>query len=322
MNTDNETPDRDTQRPLRSWPLYFLAAPAGVAVWSGWVGLGELTGFGKVHPLPGIADGFTINTAITLPIGVEAYAAYALRVWLSNKPLSAETLKFARRSAIGALVLGALGQIAYHLLAAAKAPHAPMWVTTIVACFPVAVLGLGTTLAHLVHRDARIPNDAGEPEQDVVPSFQDASETPQVTPTSVTQASGSDPAQVTPRAVTQATHEEVTQGTSQVTSEAMTQDTPEVTPEVTPGAVTQATSKSQGQVTRKSPPKPRQKSRTKPRTDAELIAELEEIVADHYRSHPGQEINVKPVAQQLGIGRDRARRLLDQMNVRPIRKAN
>jgi hypothetical protein len=56
-------------RPLPRWPLYLIAAPAAVAVWSGWVGLGTLCGFGVVHPLPGIADGFTINTAITLPVG-------------------------------------------------------------------------------------------------------------------------------------------------------------------------------------------------------------------------------------------------------------
>ena len=70
-------------RPLPRWPLYLIAAPAAVAVWSGWVGLGTLCGFGVVHPLPGIADSFTINTAITLPVGVEAYGAYALRAWLT-----------------------------------------------------------------------------------------------------------------------------------------------------------------------------------------------------------------------------------------------
>jgi hypothetical protein len=42
------------RRVLRSWPLLVLAAPAAVAVWSGWVGIGRMTGFGLVHPLPGI----------------------------------------------------------------------------------------------------------------------------------------------------------------------------------------------------------------------------------------------------------------------------
>src|SRR5262249_49857683 len=49
-------------RPTPRWPLLLLAAPAFVAVWSGWVGLGSLAGFGMVHPLPGIADQFSINS--------------------------------------------------------------------------------------------------------------------------------------------------------------------------------------------------------------------------------------------------------------------
>jgi hypothetical protein len=67
------------RRTLRSWPLLLLAAPAAVAVWSGWIGIGDMTGFGEMHPLPGIWDSLHINTAVTLPIGVEAYAAFALR---------------------------------------------------------------------------------------------------------------------------------------------------------------------------------------------------------------------------------------------------
>lgn len=52
-----------------------LAAPAAVAVWSGWVRLGQMTGFGLVRPFPGLWDSLRVNTAITLPIGVEAGAA-------------------------------------------------------------------------------------------------------------------------------------------------------------------------------------------------------------------------------------------------------
>ena len=137
-------------RPVRSWPVLLLALPAFVAVWSGWVGLGTLTGFGVVHPLPGIADGFTINSAITLPIGVETYAAFALRVWLSGQ-VPAAARRFAKWSALSALVLGALGQVAYHLLEAAGVVRAPWQITTVVACLPVAVLGMGAALAHLIH---------------------------------------------------------------------------------------------------------------------------------------------------------------------------
>ena len=140
---------------MRSWPLLILALPAAVAVWSGWVGIGQMTGFGLVHPLPGLWPSFRLNTAITLPIGVEAYAAYALRAWLSASiTVSERTRRFARRSAIGSLLLGMAGQIAYHLLAQSHTDHAPWGVTMAVSCLPVLVLGMGAALAHLLHADA------------------------------------------------------------------------------------------------------------------------------------------------------------------------
>jgi hypothetical protein len=55
-------------------------------------------------------------------------------------------------------------------------------------------------------------------------------------------------------------------------------------------------------------------------TDAELIAEIQQVIAERYPDG-AQDIRVKPLAHELGIGRDRCRRLLDQMSVRPIRKA-
>lgn len=137
-------------RRIRSWPLALLALPAFVAIWSGWVGLGELTGFGTIHPLPGIADSLTINTAITLPIGLETYAAYALNVWLNGHHLTQRARRFAQCSALGSLLLGALGQVTYHLMSAAGFTTAPWPVTALVACLPVAVLGSGAALHHLV----------------------------------------------------------------------------------------------------------------------------------------------------------------------------
>jgi hypothetical protein len=61
--------------------LLVLAAPAAAEVWSGWVGIAQKTGFGLVSPLPGIWPSLHLDTSITLPVGVEAYAAYALRAW-------------------------------------------------------------------------------------------------------------------------------------------------------------------------------------------------------------------------------------------------
>jgi hypothetical protein len=135
-------------REVPRWPLLLIAAPAAVAIWSGWVGLGGLCGFGPVHLLPGIT-GLTINTAITLPIGVEAYAAFALGAWMAPGT-SDRARRFARRSAIGALAYGMFGQVVYHLLAAAHATSAPWPVVVIVSCMPVAVVGLAAALTHLL----------------------------------------------------------------------------------------------------------------------------------------------------------------------------
>ena len=72
-------------RNIRSWPLLVLAAPAAVEVWSGWVGIAQRTGFGLVSPLPGIWPSLHVDSSIALPVGVEAYVAYALRAWLARE---------------------------------------------------------------------------------------------------------------------------------------------------------------------------------------------------------------------------------------------
>ena len=142
-------------RTVRSWPLLVLAAPAAAEVWSGWVGIAEKTGFGRVSPLPGIWPSLHLDTTITLPIGVEAYAAYALRAWLASEDaVSPRTRRFAKWSAICSFLLGMAGQVASHLLADAGAARAPWAITTVVSCLPVLVLGMGTALAHMLRADA------------------------------------------------------------------------------------------------------------------------------------------------------------------------
>jgi hypothetical protein len=153
--------------PVRRWPLILIAAPAAVAVWSGWVGLGTLCGFGIVHPLPGIASGFELNTAITLPVGVEAYGAYALGAWLTPGAGPAAR-RFARRSALGALGLGMAGQVIYHLLAAAHATRAPWPVVMLVSCLPVLTLGFGGALTHLLRAGHDTP---GQTPADAAPAI-------------------------------------------------------------------------------------------------------------------------------------------------------
>ena len=151
-------------RAVRPWPLVVLAAPAAAEVFSGWAGIAKMTGFGLVSPLPGIWPSLHLDTSITLPVGVEAYAAYALRAWLSGgNSVSARTRRFAKWSAIISFVLGMAGQVAFHLMAQAGMTRAPWPVTMVVSCLPVLVLAMGTTLAHLLRADAGAadPSDTG-----------------------------------------------------------------------------------------------------------------------------------------------------------------
>lgn len=151
----SQTPavSQPASRAPKPWPLALIGLAAAVAVWSGWVGLGEMVGFGPIDLLPGIGSGFTINSAVVLPISVEAYAAYALRVWLSTSYHSSRTIRFAKLSTFASLAVGAGAQVAYHLMSAAGYTRAPWWVTMLVAIVPVVVLGLASALAKLVKDD-------------------------------------------------------------------------------------------------------------------------------------------------------------------------
>ena len=159
---DRSSAVRSGARTVRSWPLLVLAAPAAAEVWSGWVGIAQKTGFGLVSPLPGIWPALHLDTTITLPVGVEAYAAYALRAWLAREDwISDRTRRFAKWSAICSAVLGMAGQVAYHLLTQAGAAQAPWPITTLVSCLPVLVLAMGTALAHMLRADAAHRPDTG-----------------------------------------------------------------------------------------------------------------------------------------------------------------
>lgn len=113
-----------------------------------------------------------------MPVGVEAYGAYALGAWLTPGT-SERARRFARISAIGSLALGGLGQVAFHLLTAEHATRAPWPVTMLVSCLPVVALAFGAALAHLLREPGEgtlvtvtIPTDASTVEavSDIVPS--------------------------------------------------------------------------------------------------------------------------------------------------------
>jgi hypothetical protein len=119
---------RDQAKTIRSWPLLFLAIPAAAEVWSGWVGIAQKTGFSMVPLLPGIWSSLHLDTAVTLPVGVECYAAYQLRAWLATRhAISDRTRRFAKRSAICSFALGMAGQIALSLLRPGLRLAGPAW---------------------------------------------------------------------------------------------------------------------------------------------------------------------------------------------------
>lgn len=144
--------------------LGFIALGALVATWAGWVGLGALTGFGKMHPLPGILDDFEINTAVTLPLGIEAYGFLAIGAWLSGWVPNERAAKFAMTSGLFSIFLGMSAQVAYHLLVTSRQEmpggHAPWLVVLLVACVPNTVLGAASILAHLLRPGAAGEQDA------------------------------------------------------------------------------------------------------------------------------------------------------------------
>jgi hypothetical protein len=133
-------------------------------VWSGWVGIAQKTGFGAVPLLPGIWSSLHLDTAVTLPVGVECYAAYALRAWLAGgHAISDRTRRFARWSAICSFALGMAGQVAFHLMDQDHVTRAPWGITTLVSCLPVLVLGMGTALAHMLREDAAAADQPDDP---------------------------------------------------------------------------------------------------------------------------------------------------------------
>jgi hypothetical protein len=172
----------------RSPILWVIAAPASVAVWSGWVGLGQKAGWNEVKPFPGIADGFTFPSALLLPIGVEAYGLYAMSKWLSPST-PARARNFAGWSALGSLLIGALGQVCYHLLAAQGRTVAPDWVVVAVASLPVAVLGMAGLLSHLCDVDPG-PVEIEHPDQSPGPVTVRESSRPATGPVRPDQTSG------------------------------------------------------------------------------------------------------------------------------------
>jgi len=150
------------------WPVVILAAAAYVAIWGGWVELGRMSGFGPVNLLPGITN-LEVDLSITLPLGMEVYAAYAMGAWLTKRNIDPSARSFAKWSTFASLAIGMIGQVAYHLLSAAGVEQAPWPVVVGVACVSVAVLGMASMLAHRLHVPTGHHVAEVELEQDAAP---------------------------------------------------------------------------------------------------------------------------------------------------------
>lgn len=145
-----------------------IALSAFVATWGGWVGLANKTGFGEVNLLPGIVEPdtagggtwSTVNLSIALPLGVEAYAAYAMSVWF-GVGYTIKAKRFAAVSAVFSLLLAAAGQVSYHVLEAKQVHHAPAWLVGFVSCLPVLVIGMAAALHHLTGERVSGETDSG-----------------------------------------------------------------------------------------------------------------------------------------------------------------
>jgi hypothetical protein len=135
------------------WPLYLISVGAVLAVWSGWVELGVMCGFGIEQPLYGIWNGLRINAAISLPLSMEAYGFYAMGFWFD--PGEADDVRsYAQWTTILAYCLGFAAQATYHVLAAMHAAHAPIPVVVLVSGVPVATICAAGGLLHK-HIEAR-----------------------------------------------------------------------------------------------------------------------------------------------------------------------
>lgn len=136
--------------------LFVIAVPAGIAMWSGWVTLGTMCGFGMIEPLPGITD-FQLNTAITLPLGIEAYGIYAFHTALETD--TRRTRRFAWFSAGVAAVLAIAGQVVFHLLELrtnlGTKTSAPIPIVIVVSCVPVLTFGFAAVLRAFQRADTR-----------------------------------------------------------------------------------------------------------------------------------------------------------------------
>jgi hypothetical protein len=135
-----------------------------------WVALGmtlsatsaALSSFDGLRSLA-LAAGWTVWMGPLLPLTVDAFAATATRVWLADSTGSTRARRFARRCAVGAILLSLAGNAIWHLVDAGLLEMT--WLIVLaVGAVPPLVLGLVTHLAVLRRQiDQAEPAGVSEP---------------------------------------------------------------------------------------------------------------------------------------------------------------
>jgi len=146
QTADEATMDHMHAKPKdRLWILAVIGAACALEVCATWTGIGSRSGFPVIHLLRVVR----IPTDFCLMVCMEAYAFYALSVWLGRP--GRRSGPFAMCSAIGAMALSLIGQVAYHVTGAGAVP--PRWLIGFVSALPVVALFAGAILADLVRKD-------------------------------------------------------------------------------------------------------------------------------------------------------------------------
>ncbi|HEY3718410.1 MAG TPA: DUF2637 domain-containing protein [Jatrophihabitantaceae bacterium] len=136
-----------------------------VAVAAAVLSFDSLTALAHLAGVTGRVGGFRLSWL--LPIAVDAYAVTATRVWLRTAG-TARTAAYARRNAVGAIVLSVAGNATFHGLTAAGVTTLATtgwgWLLVVaVSAVPPVMLGLVAHLHALVSGDYRVTETVAAP---------------------------------------------------------------------------------------------------------------------------------------------------------------
>jgi hypothetical protein len=136
------------------WVLVLIAAACGLEVCATWIGIGSRSGFPVIRLPYGIAR---IPTDFCLMVCMEAYAGYAIFIWLTRT--GRRSGPFAMWSGLAAAAASVTAQVAYHVTGTGAVP--PPWLVGLVSALPVIALILAALLIHLVRLDRAEDEEAG-----------------------------------------------------------------------------------------------------------------------------------------------------------------